>query len=120
MSFSFSYLPSCFYLCFFKKSSSEVKASVTNFLKLVNTLMDDQCQRDIFYQVSWLLLFHILSLLALCSFSCWLTVFLLIGQWPSVTLKFCDVVKGALQYFVKCNENFSLYSLENLPSSVWH
>ncbi|XP_036941270.1 zinc finger protein 271-like isoform X3 [Acanthopagrus latus] len=33
-----------------EKSSSEVKASVTNFLKLVNTLMDDQCQRDIFYQ----------------------------------------------------------------------
>ncbi|XP_073347082.1 uncharacterized protein [Pagrus major] len=31
-------------------SSSEVKASATNFLKLVNTLMDDQCQRDIFYQ----------------------------------------------------------------------
>ncbi|XP_073347080.1 uncharacterized protein [Pagrus major] len=33
-----------------KDSSFEVEASVTNFLKLVNTLMDDQCQRDIFYQ----------------------------------------------------------------------
>ncbi|XP_029308920.1 zinc finger protein 286A-like isoform X3 [Cottoperca gobio] len=31
-------------------SSSEVKASVTNFLKLVHTLLDDTCQRDIFYQ----------------------------------------------------------------------
>ncbi|XP_035489945.2 zinc finger protein 493-like isoform X1 [Scophthalmus maximus] len=31
-------------------SSSEVKASVTNFLKLVHTLVDDHCQRDIFYQ----------------------------------------------------------------------
>ncbi|XP_039999616.1 zinc finger protein 585A-like [Xiphias gladius] len=31
-------------------SSTEVKASVTNFLKLVQTLVDDQCQRDIFYQ----------------------------------------------------------------------
>ncbi|XP_051263302.1 zinc finger protein 665-like isoform X2 [Dicentrarchus labrax] len=31
-------------------SSSEVKASVTNFLKLVLTLVDDQCQREIFYQ----------------------------------------------------------------------
>ncbi|KAG8014188.1 NAD-dependent protein deacylase sirtuin-5 [Nibea albiflora] len=31
-------------------SSSEVKASVTNFLKLIHTLVDDQCQRDIFYQ----------------------------------------------------------------------
>ncbi|XP_074507514.1 uncharacterized protein LOC141777286 isoform X1 [Sebastes fasciatus] len=28
----------------------EVKASVTNFLKLVHTLVEDQCQRDIFYQ----------------------------------------------------------------------
>ncbi|XP_073347084.1 uncharacterized protein [Pagrus major] len=36
-------------------SSSEVTASVTNFLKLVNTLVDDQYQRDIFYQTSlWL------------------------------------------------------------------
>ncbi|XP_044076546.1 uncharacterized protein LOC122887417 isoform X5 [Siniperca chuatsi] len=31
-------------------SSSEVKASVTNFLKLVHTLVDNQCQRNIFYQ----------------------------------------------------------------------
>eukprot|EP00064_Thunnus_orientalis_P007064 superscaffoldBa00000765_g7083 len=31
-------------------SSSEIKASVTNFVKLVHTLVDDQCQRDIFYQ----------------------------------------------------------------------
>ncbi|XP_070830573.1 TERF1-interacting nuclear factor 2-like isoform X3 [Chaetodon trifascialis] len=31
-------------------SSSEVEASVTNFLELVHTLVDDQCQRDIFYQ----------------------------------------------------------------------
>ncbi|KAF1383805.1 hypothetical protein PFLUV_G00135630 [Perca fluviatilis] len=31
-------------------SSSEVKASVTNFLKLVQTLVDDQRQRDTFYQ----------------------------------------------------------------------
>ncbi|XP_054452118.1 zinc finger protein 665-like [Anoplopoma fimbria] len=31
-------------------TSSEVKASVTNFLKLVHTLVKDQCQRDIFYQ----------------------------------------------------------------------
>ncbi|GLD51052.1 zinc finger protein 14-like protein [Lates japonicus] len=31
-------------------SSTEVKASLTNFLKLVHTLVDDQCQRDIFYQ----------------------------------------------------------------------
>ncbi|XP_076600193.1 uncharacterized protein LOC143328769 isoform X1 [Chaetodon auriga] len=30
--------------------SSEVKASVANFLELVHTLVDDQCQRDIFYQ----------------------------------------------------------------------
>lgn len=42
--------------CIFKASSSEIKASVTNFLKLVHTLVDDQCQRDIFYQVSWLAL----------------------------------------------------------------
>ncbi|XP_036941273.1 zinc finger protein 658B-like isoform X1 [Acanthopagrus latus] len=33
-----------------KNTSSEVEASVTNFLELVNTLKDDQCQRDIFYQ----------------------------------------------------------------------
>ncbi|XP_033506222.2 uncharacterized protein LOC117271849 [Epinephelus lanceolatus] len=31
-------------------SSSEIKASMTNFLKLVHTLVDDRCQRDIFYQ----------------------------------------------------------------------
>ncbi|XP_040911970.1 zinc finger protein 43-like isoform X2 [Toxotes jaculatrix] len=31
-------------------SSTEVKSSVTNFLKLVHTLVGDQCQRDIFYQ----------------------------------------------------------------------
>ncbi|XP_068557922.1 zinc finger protein 431-like isoform X2 [Cebidichthys violaceus] len=31
-------------------TSSEVKASVTNFLKLVHTLVEDRCQRDIFYQ----------------------------------------------------------------------
>ncbi|XP_070701259.1 zinc finger protein 665-like isoform X2 [Pempheris klunzingeri] len=31
-------------------SCSEVKASLMNFLKLVHTLVDDQCQRDIFYQ----------------------------------------------------------------------
>lgn len=31
-------------------SGSEVKVSVTNFLKLVHTLVDDRCQRDIFYQ----------------------------------------------------------------------
>uniref|UniRef100_A0A671Y101 Zinc finger protein 865 n=1 Tax=Sparus aurata TaxID=8175 RepID=A0A671Y101_SPAAU len=29
---------------------TEVEASVMNFLELVDTLMDDQCQRDIFYQ----------------------------------------------------------------------
>uniref|UniRef100_A0A8C9XGH5 C2H2-type domain-containing protein n=1 Tax=Sander lucioperca TaxID=283035 RepID=A0A8C9XGH5_SANLU len=45
----------CIYSCallfaFSKTSSSEVKASVTNFLKLVQTLVDDQCQRDTFYQ----------------------------------------------------------------------
>ncbi|XP_071383652.1 zinc finger protein 14-like isoform X2 [Centroberyx affinis] len=32
-------------------STSEVKASVTNFFKLVHTLLDDPCQRDIFYQI---------------------------------------------------------------------
>ncbi|XP_075953928.1 uncharacterized protein LOC142956291 isoform X1 [Anarhichas minor] len=31
-------------------TSSEVKESVTNFLNLVHTLMEDRCQRDIFYQ----------------------------------------------------------------------
>ncbi|XP_056248433.1 zinc finger protein 658B-like [Seriola aureovittata] len=31
-------------------SGAEVKASMTNFLQLVHTLVDDQCQRDIFYQ----------------------------------------------------------------------
>uniref|UniRef100_A0A671Y112 C2H2-type domain-containing protein n=1 Tax=Sparus aurata TaxID=8175 RepID=A0A671Y112_SPAAU len=29
---------------------TEVEASVMNFLELVDTLMDDQCQKDIFYQ----------------------------------------------------------------------
>ncbi|KAM6919962.1 uncharacterized protein PEZ65_012005 [Lycodopsis pacificus] len=38
-------------------TSSEVKDSVTNFLNLVNTLVEDQCQRDIFYQVSWFVLY---------------------------------------------------------------
>ncbi|XP_030259548.1 zinc finger protein 567-like isoform X2 [Sparus aurata] len=33
-----------------KNTSTEVEASVMNFLELVDTLMDDQCQRDIFYQ----------------------------------------------------------------------
>ncbi|XP_045897716.1 zinc finger protein 665-like isoform X2 [Micropterus dolomieu] len=31
-------------------SSSEVKASVTSFFNLVHTLVEDQCQREIFYQ----------------------------------------------------------------------
>ncbi|XP_071348955.1 TERF1-interacting nuclear factor 2-like isoform X3 [Trachinotus anak] len=31
-------------------SSAEVKASMTNFLQLVHTLMVDRCQRDVFYQ----------------------------------------------------------------------
>ncbi|XP_042353552.1 zinc finger protein 16-like isoform X1 [Plectropomus leopardus] len=33
-----------------ESSSSEIKALMSNFLKLVHTLVDDQCQRDIFYQ----------------------------------------------------------------------
>ncbi|XP_034558947.1 uncharacterized protein LOC117826757 isoform X4 [Notolabrus celidotus] len=32
-------------------SNSEVKASVTNFMKLVHTLVEDQCQRNIFFQI---------------------------------------------------------------------
>lgn len=61
----FIYMLFYFLFFFFKKtSSSEVKASVTNFLKLVHTLVGDQCQRDIFYQVRWLVLYHILSLYA--------------------------------------------------------
>nr|XP_020490959.1 zinc finger protein 814-like [Labrus bergylta] len=31
-------------------SNSEMKVSVTNFLRLVHTLMEDHCQRDIFYK----------------------------------------------------------------------
>lgn len=52
LSFAFTYV--LFYFLR-KTSSSEVKASVTSFFKLVHTLVEDQCQREIFYQVSWLL-----------------------------------------------------------------
>ncbi|KAM7400551.1 hypothetical protein PAMA_004977 [Pampus argenteus] len=38
------------FICIFKASSSEIKASVANFSKLVHTLVDNQCQRDVFYQ----------------------------------------------------------------------
>lgn len=39
-----------------QSSSTDVKSSVTNFSKLIHTLVDNQRQGDIFYQVSFLTL----------------------------------------------------------------
>ncbi|KAM7379402.1 hypothetical protein PAMP_004956 [Pampus punctatissimus] len=38
------------FICIFKDSSSEIKAFVANFSKLVHTLVDNRCQKDVFYQ----------------------------------------------------------------------